>query len=245
MKTPLAMKTHKDKEDQRHIVLFDVDGTLVDGSADGDSAGLRSMLAAARMVTGRSDVYDQVEFAGRTDLQIARDLLRAAGVQDVSGRQIDALLAAYLAQLERNVETFPYRALGDIPAAVAVLREQGALIGLGTGNLRAGCGLKLASAGLMAHFNLDRGGFGLDGETRVEVLRAGVRRCDPTGGRPVIVVGDTPHDVTAAHGIGAPCVAVTTGPYDRAALQRAGAESVLDRLDETLGAVVDRLVPRG
>jgi phosphoglycolate phosphatase len=45
-----------------------------------------------------------------------------------------------------------------------------------------------------------------------------------------VVVGDTPHDVVAAHAIGAVCIAVCTGWYDADALRAVGAHLVADDL---------------
>jgi phosphoglycolate phosphatase-like HAD superfamily hydrolase len=47
------------------------------------------------------------------------------------------------------------------------------------------------------------------------------------------VIGDTPHDVAAARAIDADCVAVSTGGFDRAALERAGARVVVSDLRAT------------
>ena len=72
------------------------------------------------------------------------------------------------------------------------------------------------------------GGFGSDHSDRSELLRAALNRgVERSGTRAerarVVVIGDTPHDVAAAHAIGARCIAVSTGGYDAAALLAAGA----------------------
>ena len=56
------------------------------------------------------------------------------------------------------------------------------------------------------------------------------------GDRPheALVVGDTPHDVEAAHGAGAIAVGVATGHYSVAELRGAGAEHVLSSLEQQL-----------
>src|SRR5690606_32836155 len=80
------------------------------------------------------------------------------------------------------------------------------------------------------------GGFGCDAHDRPDVLRAGALRGAARLGAPleacrVVVVGDTPHDLTAARAIGATSVAVTTGSFDASALRAAGADVVVERLD--------------
>jgi phosphoglycolate phosphatase-like HAD superfamily hydrolase len=42
----------------------------------------------------------------------------------------------------------------------------------------------------------------------------------------VVVIGDTPRDVHAAHSIGAECIAVATGTYTLEQLRAAGADYV-------------------
>ena len=50
----------------------------------------------------------------------------------------------------------------------------------------------------------------------------------------VLVVGDTPHDVEAAHGADAVAVGVATGHYSKQELERAGADYALSSLEAPL-----------
>ena len=50
----------------------------------------------------------------------------------------------------------------------------------------------------------------------------------------IYVIGDTPRDIEAAHAVDCTAIAVATGRYDRAALEEAGADHVLDTLEEEL-----------
>ncbi len=52
--------------------------------------------------------------------------------------------------------------------------------------------------------------------------------------RTILVVGDTPLDVEAAHAAGCTAVAVATGKFDAAALREAGADHVLETLEEEI-----------
>ncbi len=200
----------------------------------GQSAGVGAMAKCAHELTGHVDVHRKVEFAGRTDPQIARDILVATGVDEPSKDMIDAFVACYVRHLHAGIHARPYVAIGRVREAVQALRARGAVVGLGTGNVRAGAETKLTSAGLGDLFNFDLGGYGDDASTRADVLRIGAERCDPSRSLPVIVVGDTPHDVRAAIDIGAQCVAVPTGTYKAEALVEAGAHRLLEALDATL-----------
>jgi phosphoglycolate phosphatase-like HAD superfamily hydrolase len=227
------------------VVLFDIDGTLVTGAAPRPTAGVSAMASSSQEVTGVDELHKRVEFAGRTDRQIARDLLAMAGDTTPSPDKIDRLLGLYLDYLERHVVKRPYRPLGAVRDAVVALRASRAIVGLGTGNIRRGAGVKLRSAGLDDLFDLELGGFGDDAESRDEVLRIGAVRCDPTGTLPVVVVGDTPHDVRAAHDISARCVAVPTGLYGEGELREAGADAIVPGIEPSIVAVVAGLLHGG
>src|SRR5690606_41935469 len=57
----------------------------------------------------------------------------------------------------------------------------------------------------------------------------------------IVIIGDTPYDVTCGQALGVRAVAVATGRYDAAELQAAGADVVLPDLSET-EAVLDMLL---
>ena len=224
------------------VVLFDIDGTLLTGGPDKPSAGVRAMNEAALVLTGIDSLYRLVEFAGRTDRQIARDLLAAAGQPDPELAQVTALVQRYTELLEQGVRQRPYVPLPGVRQTIGALRMRQVLVGLGTGNVRRGAVAKLRSAGYLELFDVALGGYGDDAETRAEVLRTGARRCDDSGELRVIIVGDTPHDIRAAHDIDALCVGVPTGSYDEAALRGAGADAVVPMLDPGLVDVIRRLL---
>lgn len=226
----------------RFVVLFDIDGTLVTGPARGPSAGLLAMNRAAELLTGVEDTGDPREFAGRTDTQIARLLLQIAGEQHPTAERVARLVELYVEGLGRFVERAPYSPIGDPWAAIRGLEEIGGIVGLGTGNVRPGADIKLSNAGIRDLFDLNLGGFGDDGISRAEVLRAGVERCDPSGGLGVVIVGDTPRDVAAGLEIGALCVGT---PYRRNTaeiLVQAGAHAVVDEVGADLVSAIERLV---
>jgi len=125
----------------------------------------------------------------------------------------------------------------------AVSGRRGVVIGLGTGNIREGARLKLGRVGLFERFAF--GGFGCDHERRDELLRVGAERGAALLGAPrsrcrVVVIGDTPRDVAAAHAIGAESVGVATGPHRREELAACGATFAVEDLAEE-GAIAAML----
>ena len=236
------------------VVLLDIDGTLVTGPDNGPSAGLLAMNRAAYLVTS-SDLFgnpgefdgltdmevarrfrlgDPSTFAGRTDVQIARQLLVLAGIDPPPENLVTELVDTYVDGLADFAVDIGYTALGDPHMAVPRLNEIGAIVGLGTGNVLPGARTKLISAGIEHLFDLELGGYGGDGETRADLLRIGARRCDPGGNLPVIIVGDTPRDIHAAHEIGAICVGVPYRHNTDLVLTKAGADIIVDSVGSDL-----------
>ncbi len=211
-----------------HIVLFDLDGTALtfDGAP---GPGRAAIDRAMDRVFGVSSSSSGVRFAGGTDRAIARALLRKAGAPEDEAT-VAELLDAYLQELEAILSERRYRPVGDVASVLAACRARGSIVGIGTGNVRAGAALKLRSAGLLELFDLDRGGYGCDAEARDAILRTAVTRCAQvaTAATTVVVVGDTEHDVCAGRAIGARVVGVGTHGGARAELAAAGADAIVD-----------------
>ncbi len=211
------------------MVLFDVDGTLITCGG----AGRRAMEEAFAEVCGRTDVCG-FSFGGGTDRAIARRGLSNAGLEPDEAA-IDDLLARYLTHLEPHLQRSEGFAVlpGVEPLIASLTVVEGLALGLGTGNVERGARAKLRRGRIEAPF--DFGGFGCDHEERARLIDAGARRGAARLGLAreachVIVVGDTPRDVEAAHAVGAECIAVATGSYDAASLQATGAALVVEDL---------------
>ena len=219
------------------ILLFDIDGTLVSRSSKGRSAGVRAMSEAAFDMTGKKNLADGISFAGATDIDVARQLLELGGIPSPTDVQKTQLLDYYVGHIQELIEEDSYYALGTPGEIIPALENAGAVIGLGTGNVRKGAECKLHNAGIADLFRFDLGGYGDDHEVRAELLRIGVERCRPfamTPDAPVIVVGDTPKDVEAALAIGAKCVGVPSGAITKDDLHQAGADRVIDEINAEL-----------
>lgn len=192
------------------VILFDIDGTLVRTGG----AGKAAMEDALRGTFAVREILDVVPYSGRTDRAIARDLLAAHGVPATPENE-RALRDAYLANLPGALGRTPGLVCPGVPELVAALAaEPDTLLGLLTGNVRAGAQTKLDHYGLWDHFSC--GGFGDDHYDRDDVARAAVESARVTAGRDfdprdVWVIGDTPLDVSCARAVGANAVAVATG----------------------------------
>lgn len=199
------------------VVLFDIDGTLI--STGG--AGLESLRTALREEFQVGEPRD-VPVSGRTDRGIARQLFQTHGIADTEPHW-ERFREAYLLAL---AEWLPRKAGRVLPGVIelieALSRRESTLMGLLTGNIRAGAQLKLGHYGLAQHF--DFGGFGDRHAHRngvaEEALAESRTRAQATGQAPrsVWVIGDTPLDIECARAIGARCVAVGTGSFSAAEL---------------------------
>jgi phosphoglycolate phosphatase len=83
------------------------------------------------------------------------------------------------------------------------------------------------------------GAYATAGLERAGIVRQAVERGEAFLGEDVpnteiYVIGDTPLDIQAAHAVDCTAVGVATGHYDRDALREAGADHVLDTLEEEL-----------
>lgn len=229
----------------KRLLLFDIDGTLL--STNG--AARRAFHRALLEVFGTAGPIDDHPFDGKTDPQIARELMRGAGLPDA---QIDAklpeLFQHYLADLEQEIhkpdyQTTVYPGVRELLAELA--QQPAVVLALLTGNVARGADLKLGSAGLRDYFAF--GAFGSDCEDRSGLPQVAVDRARELLGRDfdghnVVVIGDTPSDVRCGESLGVFTVAVATGRHDRAVLEAEGADVVFDDLSDT-PAVLRALLP--
>ncbi len=225
----------------RRLILFDIDGTLVSGGP-----AKRAFVDAMTTTYGTSGPLEDVSFAGKTDPQIARELLRAGGLDDEAiDRGLDLLWERYLANLESLLPEDPVRVLPGVGALLDALAELDDVgVGLLTGNIQGGARLKLSSGGLWGHFTF--GSYGSDHEERDELPAIAMGRARELYGSVVsaglaVVVGDTPRDVQCGRVGGTRTVAVATGSYSTEDLAAADPDHLLGDLRAT-AEVLDLLL---
>lgn len=197
------------------LLLFDIDGTLIDSHGAGGSA----ILDAAEEHFGirRTDL-PELHLAGSTDAGIAMDVFDMVK-KPHSREEVFAFLDRYLINLKRRLgaEDFKGITLPGVVALLETLRQATDVhLGLLTGNVRQGAEIKLTRHGLFHHF-ID-GGFGCDHHDRNELGPVALKRMQDATGmtfapEDVIVIGDTPKDIRCAEAFGARCLAVATGQY--------------------------------
>ncbi|MDE3003910.1 MAG: HAD family hydrolase [Gemmatimonadota bacterium] len=225
----------------RRIILFDIDGTLLWGGP-----AKSAFVDAMNETYGTPGDIENVSFSGKTDPQIARELLVNSGVpHDEISRGLEGLFRRYLGYLEARLPEDPVTVLPGVPElldALAAYDDVG--VGLLTGNVAGGAKLKLASGGLWGRF--DFGSYGSDHEHRDELPPIAVSRARELWGEVVtadkaIVVGDTPRDVQCGKAGGTRTMAVATGSFTAEELSVHDPDHVLEDFSSTT-AVVDLLL---
>ena len=225
----------------RHLLLFDIDGTLVRGGP-----AKEAFREALEVVFGTAGKIDGHDFSGKTDPQIARELLAGAGFSDEEMEEgFPRLWEEYLSRMSHGLRQTPMDLIPGARETVVHLEElQDVALGLLTGNIAEGARLKLGSVGLVDYFPI--GGFGSDSEIRDHLPAFAIRRAEENWGltfppQRVVVVGDTPRDVACGRFGGTRTVGVATGRFDVAALEEAGADHVIpdmENLEDTLAALL-------
>ncbi len=218
----------------RKLILFDLDWTLIYTGG----AGLRALNYAFEQQFQIPEAMKSVNPDGKTDPAICREMIRVHFEREPNAEEIKTLCRGYLDRLKVEVPNATgYRILPGIPGLLKALEQQpDVLMGLGTGNLQEGAGIKLSRADLGRYFKF--GGFGSDAEERPQVLRVGVQRGTTLGGhafapRDVIVVGDNIRDVQAGQAIGATTVAVASGPMSYEELGKTSPDELFQDLSDT------------
>ncbi len=225
----------------RALLLFDIDGTLVSGGP-----AKKAFHVAMLEVFGTAGPIAGHEFSGKTDPQIARELLRLAGFDDAAIESgLEDLWAVYLAELGTRLPSRPMVPLPGVEELLDRLRADSQVaLGLVTGNVEGGARLKLESAGIRADW-FPVGAYGSDHEHRNELPGVAIERARRHWradwvSQDVVVIGDTPRDIACGRAHFTRTVAVATGKVDRRTLMEAGPDLLLESfadVDRALDAI--------
>ncbi|MGE3842204.1 MAG: HAD family hydrolase [Vicinamibacterales bacterium] len=219
------------------LVLFDIDGTLINTAG----AGVRAMSRVFVDLYGTERALDGLAFAGRTDRVIVEEALaRVAPGESIGDPWWESFRAQYCGLLERELRESPSsgsKVLPGIRPLLDALRNRpDVVLALLTGNFAQSAQVKLAHFALWDYFCC--GAFGDDHVDRNHLFDVALSAAIPH--KPaaaewdeVVVIGDTPLDVACALSGNATALAVATGIYTSEALRASGAHHVFDDLSDT------------
>ena len=185
----------------------------------------------------RIDGFEGLSMAGRTDQWIFTALAGRHGVA-TDAATLERIRDTYLTHLRRAIHE-PGPAKGILPGVEALLdaltARDDVFVALLTGNIQQGAKIKLEFFDLWRYFPC--GGFGDAASDRSGLLVEALAAVEAHAGcsfqpTDIVIVGDTPLDVSVAIGAGAHALAVATGSFDERVLRQAGADTVLPDLSD-------------
>ncbi|WP_116133390.1 HAD-IA family hydrolase [Tropicimonas sp. IMCC34043] len=215
------------------LVVFDVDGTLVDSQAH--------IMAAVVSAFGAIGAASPSLSAVLSIVGLSLPVAMARLAPDLDPASHDALVAAYKDSFSSN------RAAGDpqqmsplYPGTRAVLdgllARDDLLVGLATGKSRRGLDHVLAAHGLTGAFATEQVADHHPSKPHPAMLLAALAE---TGAEPgdAAMVGDTTFDIEMGRAAGFATIGVAWGYHPVAALHAAGADVVIDEWDALPGAL--------
>ncbi|WP_432797100.1 HAD family hydrolase [Poriferisphaera sp. WC338] len=218
------------------LLLFDIDGTILDAKGAGGKAWSRT----AKAQFGNDYCMRKVKFAGNIDAVIYREAAEHNGIDDHEEKHRH-FKHAYLEVLAEELMQHDVQMCPGIDVLIRRLHEHASggdaiMLGLLTGNYGGGAALKLKRVGIDPDWFRVQA-FGDEGQVRADLTARAMKMYtaltdeDAQPGR-VIVIGDTPKDIECAKAHGCVSFAVATGPFDRDVLLEAGADVVVDDLQD-------------
>lgn len=217
------------------LYLFDIDGTLLWTGG----AGAITLEAVFHRHFGVLGAMAGVSAGGKTDPMIIDEMFVGALGRRGTNDEIAVVLADYEAALPAELERAPrFRTLPHVESVLGTLHVDARVtLAIATGNSEAGAQAKLERAALTEFFVC--GGYGSDSADRGELVAKAIDRAEAHAGRGfdrknVVVVGDTPRDITAARACGVRVVAVATGHPSKDELAAERPDAVIDELDGLL-----------
>jgi phosphoglycolate phosphatase-like HAD superfamily hydrolase len=218
-------------------MLWDVDGTLIWAGEGTRQAFDRAVASVVRQAVGDH----RVAFGGKTDPQIALEIMSELSVPDEEARrQLPGVLQALEREMALAVDLL--RQDGHVlPGVLDLLRRldgRSAVVqSVLTGNTEANARLKVGAFGLDRFLDLEVAAFGSDDSDRNRLVSVALAKLEELRNlRPspehVWVIGDTPLDLACARAAGVRCLLVATGRVAFDELAAAGADGALPDLGD-------------
>jgi phosphoglycolate phosphatase-like HAD superfamily hydrolase len=217
-----------------HLLLFDIDGTLLLTGGAGKVAIEQVFWEVFR----KKNTWKNIVPDGKTDPAIFEEVARFA-----LGRPLTAREHARLRR--RYYEIFPealrkagrFRLMPNVAGLLARLsKRKDVCLGLATGNFEKTAWMKLVHGGIDRHFSF--GGFASDSHDRARLTRLAVHRGKRRVSarhelKTIFIIGDSCHDVRAGRKAGGRTVAVLTGSTTRREILSEKPDHIFDDFRDT------------
>lgn len=196
----------------RKLLIWDIDGTLVDCGA----AGRKAMDRTFKELFKVENAFEGISMAGRLDRVILKDAFEKHALNQLELSHFYKRYEEILDDVLTQTEVKLYAGILKVLAYAA--SKQSIINVISTGNCEVGAWLKLKHAGIDHYF--EHGGFGcgfvkresLVGQVIEDIEEKHQISYDP---KDIVVIGDTPHDITSGQFHHATTIAVLTGSYSR------------------------------
>lgn len=228
------------------LLLFDIDGTLIDT----EGAGLYSLEEGffAAFPGSQGIPFPPLDLGGATDGSVVAFLFEEFGIEDHEKNR-ERFFSFYSSALKRKLVEFQARGKGRLlPGVIPLLDELSradhpSILALLTGNTSEGAFIKLSHYAIDHHFAF--GAFGDDHPDRDALGPIAMRRAAELHGSAfapddIVIIGDTPKDVRCARAFGAKVIAVATGACSEEVLLESNPDILLSSLEHT-GKVLEAL----
>jgi phosphoglycolate phosphatase len=200
----------------KRLVLFDIDGTLIKGG----TLWAESFYASIAHYFPSMPLY-KINFGGKTDHQIYRELFAKAGhTLDVIEQNLARLSLKYIELASKKAKTRAneVKVLPGVRGLIDVLRGYpDVYLGLLTGNLLEGAKVKLGCVGLWESFRF--GVFADDHWDRYQLPAIAVKKIEDAEGlkfraKQIVIIGDTIHDIQCGRSLNVRTIGVGTGTIE-------------------------------
>lgn len=233
------MKGDRETMDQQKLVLFDIDGTLIQCG----KAPRRAITEAMKTVFGTTGNVDQYPFSGKTDTQIVFDVITGAAVDEITVKgRLQETIGKYVELLYATLQPADITFMKGIRELLDALHGHTQMtLGLLTGNVAEGAKIKLTRAGLNSYFFNGQGAigaFGSDSMNRNDLPAIAVQRAYERTGRlykekNIVIIGDSPYDILCGKSINVKSIAVATGWHSRVELEEHKPDFYFDDFTDT------------
>lgn len=221
----------------RRLILFDIDGTLVDTMGAGLVSLQNGFFEAFPQCEGRD--FPPLDLGGATDSGVAQFLFDHFEIEH-SGETRERFFQSYADDLEATFLKEEETQGCALPGVLRLLDELSKCdhyeLALLTGNTMRGAFIKLEKYQIDHHFKT--GGFGDDHADRnllgpIALARASDVHCESFSAEHTLVVGDTLKDINCARAFGAKVLAVSTGAVEQRVLEEANPDAFLTSLADS------------